>query len=775
MSNLPSHVSPGIQKYHSFASLQTPIVNDLSSKRKILISSSDNLRDLQETNGKSVRNTHSTMQQSTSLLVLDSSPQAAELRKELTRKLSIGSPKNSHTGPLEEEDATVPTPKFLLLSAKKKLQMGPSADNNESHDYAEIDEFMEGNKVKKPYENCDVEKTGFANSAPHQLINSSNNNRHVRGDSAEKDSNIYEHVEAVDSTPAPVTPAMVWEPLNEGNNAIANNKRFPTHRMNAGSNRNSLVSISELPEDLSSISPSPIKTPVLTSIPEASWKSGIEPFKSYHNNYSEDDLSSCRSESFRSLPCVEKSAKKRKGKALSGFLSKVFGKNKGKTGKSESLESIQRPMVISGPVDLRNMQETKPESAPETIVQPHTTGATNRNISGNFQQQNGAKTSPQMAGSRMTINNTIVMDELKQKVGHITLKRTNSKDYGNGNESSTDDTDGVGIQKQNSLKGKAEARVPYVPRANPTLINTSPEKSKQTPVLIFQSESKSSESNTDDDNVETIEPENEVQVASICMSPEYETPTPDVFEHTGTKQDDKANVEPSAPASIPILFEARSAYKPSTPDPDFQTKLAKFNRLSQRLSASLIAASMNPPPHASHHIGRSQSYKVNRKKGRYGPEEIPPLPPKKKNFPNGGSTGTIAIYDVPSNNTPVRSESFKLTSAKECVQQPIVENSISAYIRGITKKNSTPDIVISGNNAKLFGLRDEDPKEFRRALNTNSDENLDIHKSSPSLPPPRPPKPKPPAKPKSLEMGLNRTKRMLLYNAIYSDNQSFVS
>ncbi len=192
----------------------------------------------------------------------------------------------------------------------------------------------------------------------------------------------------------------------------------------------------------------------------------------------------------------------------------------------------------------------------------------------------------------------------------------------------------------------------------------------------------------------------------------------------------------------------------SNTDVDFQNKLAKFNRLSQRLSESFfIAAATSPQVQNNHNIGRSHSCKANRNKGKADDDVIPPLPPKKK---NSGSS-SVSIYDVPLNNKPVNSSLAKLSSQKSLQQNE--ENSIAAFIRGITKKNSTPDIVISGNNAKIFGLRDvvNDPNEFRKALNSNSDDNFDVYKSSPSLPPPRPPKPKPNAKPKSFESGLSRS------------------
>lgn len=762
LSNPSSQVSPVIQKYHSFASLQAPILNDTEDRRKILLSSTENLRDLQYSKGKPVRNSISTMQHSTSLLVLDSSPQAAELRKELTRKLSIGSSKQNNGDDLaDNDDGSVPSAKFLLLSAKKKLHLGSSGEN-ESHDYAEIGEFMEVNKIHKPYENCDVEDV--TNGKSKTKIITSGNQNIIRAESCEKDGNIYEHIETSDSlsngsAPGPV----IWEPLNEGNNTVANNKRFPMHRINASSNRNSLVSISELPEDMSSLTPSPIKTPVLTSIPETSWRSGVEPFKNYNSNYSEDDMSSCRSESFRSLPCVEKSGKKKKGKAFTGFLSKMFGKNKGKSSKAESLENLQRSMVISGPVDLRNneMKEKKPDIIPERTRPPQTKNYSSETGSRkNSNDQQDPKASPLMAGSRMTVNNTFVMDELKQKVGHITLKRTQSKEIRReqDREPESPQIEPVQVQsnnavsRENSMKAKLEPRVPYVPRSTATN-----DTNKQTPVLVFPMHNKSHESNTDDECFTPLN-EQETQIASICLSPEIETPFPEIETPCPEIEDNTITGDNVQLNESNVKTEGTPPQQPRTgnkvaSDVDFQNKLAKFNRLSQTLSASFIAAAMSPQVQNSHNIGRSHSCKANRNKGKAHDDVIPPLPPKKKNT----GSSSVSIYDVPLNNKPVNSSLAQLSSQNSLQQNE--ENSIAAFIRGITKKNSTPDIVISGNNAKIFGLRDvvNDPTEFRKALNSNSDENFDVYKSSPSLPPPRPPKPKPPAKPKSFESGLSRS------------------
>ncbi|CAL8110167.1 unnamed protein product [Orchesella dallaii] len=725
-----SQAPPVIHKYHSFASLQTPVINSFGDLRKrVMLSSHENLRSLQvEQKGNKT-----TMQQSTSLLVLDSSPQAAELRKELTRKLSIGSRKSSICS---NEDVEMPTPKFLLLTAKKKTEGVGVFGDEDTHHYDEIGEF-EG---AKNYENCDADTFSASGSKASS----------IRGDSVEKDSNIYEHIETVD--PAISGPQTgMWESLNEGNGCTP--KRLP-HRLSAGSNRNSLVSISELPEDTASMSPSPAKTPNLTSIPEACWKSGVEPYKNYSKTHSEDDLSSCRSESFRSLPCVEKGAnKKRKGKAF-GFFSKVFRK-KGK-GKSDSQENLQSSMVISGPVDLRRMhmsttteiQERKPSQKPNELVR-----STNNSHQG-FPTVSGTKTSPTLPGSKMTINNTIVLDELKQKVVELNLKRTNS------NSDKSSDSSPKEILQNNKSKqsSNVEPRVPYIPRtgaANSQIHN------KSLPVLVFQTQDKSLESSTDDDDFMMHEREKEIQVASISLSPDNETSSSDVdklsqigeISSSESPVTEEIDTMPALSTTIPTLSSS-SLRAQGRDSEDFQNKLAKFNRLSQSLSASFMAALVPSNTNAIHNqMGRSHSYK-HRNKGGKNDDILPPLPPKKKNMLCGGTTGSVptAIYDVPLNNRPVTSKQ----SSTESIQ---IEKSIAAYVRSLTKKNSTPDIVLSGNGSKPF-FRDmlEDAKVRHKSLN-NSDDSIDVHKSNTSLPPPRPPKPKPPAKPKSLDLDQRRTKR----------------
>lgn len=761
-SNL-SHGPPVIQKYHSFASLQTPVINNFDGnshlRRRGIVSSTENLRDLHETNNR-------TMQQSTSLLVLDSSPQAAELRKELTRKLSIGSTNNSggvaDSGGGDEDE--VPTPKFLLSSVKKRSVERGSGDD-ESHHYAEIGDYVEGT-VKRHYENCEAEKFAFSLSAP-QTQSGSIKRSVARAESVEKDGNIYEHVENMDPpSNMASTIAPVWEPIGEGNNGSS--KRFHVHRLSSGSNRNSLVSISELPEDISSASPSPIKTPVLSSIPEASWQVGGEPYKSYGKTYSEDDLSSCRSESFRSLPCAEKSSKKRKGKAFGGFFSKVFGKHRGKGNKSDSSENLHRPMIISGPVDLRKqvqMQEIRtgqserrpPFSKKPSIEIPP--DVINRNTAvtsaGNEESEN-IKTSPTTVGYRMTVNNSNVMDELKQKVGHITLKRTGSRsNSGSESESpSKENTENLTQQKRTIEPRPLNIVEPPATTALQPI-----------PVLQLQQQDSCMESNTDDNDSVTPPQEKETQVASMSLhnemsSSEMEKVTqtdsapcasPQTLEETKVDQ-----MDPKLPSEIvprlanTVVNEAEA---------DFQNKLAKFNSLSKRLSATFIAALQ--PPHANSVYGggpmtRSNSYKTQRynNKGAVNEEMIPPLPPKKKNI--GSSSGAIPpLYDIPLNNKPVSNQS-KPCSIDNLDQKE--GKSIGAFIRDLTKKNSTPDIVLSNS----FFHRDnnsskEEAKDSRSS--SGSDENFEVHKSSPTIPPPRPPKPKPPAKPKSLEAGLNRIKR----------------
>ncbi|ODM96148.1 Oxysterol-binding protein C2F12.05c [Orchesella cincta] len=737
-----SQAPPVIHKYHSFASLQTPVINSFGDLRKrVMLSSHENLRNLQQAEQKVDKGT--AMQQSTSLLVLDSSPQAAELRKELTRKLSIGSSRQNSICSNEDGESSIITPKFLLLSAKKKSEGVGVFGDDDSHHYDEIGEF-EG---VKNYENCDADKFPASGSKTNS----------IRGDSAEKDSNIYEHIETVDTAMSgPQTG--IWEPLNEGNSCSP--KRLP-HRLSAGSNRNSLVSISELPEDTASMSPSPAKTPNLTSIPEACWKSGVEPYKNYSKTHSEDDLSSSRSESFRSLPCVEKGGnKKRKGKAFGNFFSKVFRK-KGK-GKSDSQENLQSSMVISGPVDLRSMNMPNTTEIQERIKPSQKPNEPTRSAN-NAQQVSPTatrtKASPTLPGSRMTINNTIVLDELKQKVVELNLKRTNSN-----SDKSSDSSPKETLQNNNNNKGRqqgsVEARVPYVPRPGGA---NNQSRNKSLPVLVFQTQDKSLESSTDDDDFFLNEREKEVQVASISLSPDNETSSSEVdkLSQIGESPSLESPTEElldTVPTSVPTIRQLPSSSSSTASKgrdtEDFQNKLAKFNRLSQSLNASFMAA-LAPSNTSTMHsqMGRSHSYKQHRNKGGRNDDILPPLPPKKKNMLCGGTTGSVptAIYDVPLNNKPVPS---KQTSA-ENIQ---AEKSIAAYVRSLTKKNSTPDIVLSGNSSKPF-FRDmlEDAKARRKSLN-NSDDSIDVHKSNASLPPPRPPKPKPPAKPKSLDLNM-RTKR----------------
>lgn len=321
--------------------------------------------------------------------------------------------------------------------------------------------------------------------------------------------------------------------------------------------------------------------------------------------------------------------------------------HKSKKSKDKNAPNSTGNLVITGPIDLRSL---------------HSDSALNRptNLSIDEARKNNSLTRNASPGSTEEHN---VIDELKVKVerNHHALPLTSVADHilskvAQQNDDA-DDTDGGAdnntkksamVQRSNTITSTCRPKIPQKPKISP--INTT--SNANVPVAVTPS---------DENN--------------------------DLF------------------LTEPVVHRRKNSQSE-----DFQQKLAKFNRLSERLSSTFATALTSTPATQYTAIARSRSFKIQKGKD----DCLPPLPPKKKN--STSSNAEKNFYDYPTNNRPVppvkkvKGSPVSKNNKEEATTEQVaddknddeVDSSISkssTFIRSLHKKNSAPDILFPSSNS----------------------------------------------------------------------------
>lgn len=610
------------------------------------------------------------------------------LKEELTRKLSEGK-----TGESETVKPSLTKPK-----AKSDLPFLINATQGDPHYYDEIVDFeaIYENEELTPSSGGSARNSassGSTNADPNQKrggVHEKNGgqNLNLTETVSHPDNGLYESVESLDE----VNPNLRGNNNNDSHlTKEVKNKQNSDIRKSADSSRKSGQSSKSecnnksISKDFTNCDWERSQSLSISNPNSLSQPVGVSVQKQQSEvelcrKLSIDSESSCVTDSRESVS-DGKPGKRKTKKSIGSFFQKMFHRDKTKKSKDKSPTGNQS-LIITGPIDLRGLHSDSPLNSENNLPvdEARKNSLTKSNKSSTSQSGN--------PGVKSGSGHSQVVDELKVKVDRINhaLPLTSIADHILSKASQQGAEDGD--EARNNLQ-------------------------------ITKKSSNVQRSSTFTNNGRPTVPKKPKHLASSSSPTDEETD----------------------PGSDSLVVYRK---KNNSQSEEFQKKLAKFNRLSERLSSTFEAA-LNPTPTlypTVGAIGRSRSFNFQKRKTG---EVLPPLPPKMKNC---SPIAERNCYDYPSNNRPVppvkkvkgagtkKKESKKDSKVSNSESNPPTQNldevesnpqSLFNFVRSLQKKNSAPDILFSSPGDSERNSKEEEVD--------NVFEELQL-----SPPPPIPPK-----------------------------------